>query len=41
MKKYDIYLPLVAKIVDNLNKLQNEKPELIQDILQKYINIDL
>ena len=36
MKRYDVYLPLVAKIVDNLNKLQDEKPELIQDILQKY-----
>ncbi len=24
MKKYDIHLPLVAKVLDNLNKLKNE-----------------
>ena len=36
MKKYNIHLPLVAKIYDNLNKLKYEKPEFIKDILQKY-----
>lgn len=39
MRKYDIHLPLVAKVIDNLNKLKTEKPELIQDILQKYIEV--
>lgn len=39
MKLYDIHLPLVAKVMDNLNKLKDEKPELINAILQKYIVI--
>jgi len=38
MKKYDIHLPLVAKCFDNLNKLKIEKPELIADILKKYLD---
>ena len=37
MKKYDIHLPLVAKIWDNLEKLKAEKPELINECLKKYI----
>jgi hypothetical protein len=37
MKLYDIHLPLVAKVLDNLNKLKLEKPELINSILEKYI----
>lgn len=37
MKKYDIYLPLVAKIISNLNKLKEEKPELVAHVLQAYI----
>lgn len=36
MKMYDIHLPLVAKVMDNLNKLKEQKPELINTILQKY-----
>ena len=39
MKLYDIHLPLVAKVLDNLNKLKEEKPELINTILQKYIEV--
>jgi hypothetical protein len=41
MKKYDIYLPLVAKIWDNLEKLKTEKPELINSCLEKYINTNI
>ena len=37
MKRYDIYLPLVAKIMDNLNKLREVKPELVSDVLAKHI----
>ena len=36
MKTYDIHLPLVAKVMDNLNKLREVKPELIDLVLQKY-----
>jgi hypothetical protein len=39
MKIYDIHLPLVAKVMDNLNKLKDVKPELIELVLQKYTNI--
>tara|TARA_B110000285_G_scaffold10529_1_gene10489 strand:+ start:237 stop:500 length:264 start_codon:yes stop_codon:yes gene_type:complete len=39
MKLYDIHLPLVAKLMDNLRKLKEEKPELIKPILQKYLII--
>lgn len=39
MKLYDIHLPLVAKLLDNLNKLKEEKPELIAGILQKYTEV--
>lgn len=39
MKLYDIHLPLVAKLLDNLNKLKEEKPELINAILSKYIEV--
>ena len=39
MKIYDIHLPLVAKVIDNLNKLKDVKPELIELVLQKYTNI--
>tara|TARA_Y200000002_G_C22670493_1_gene659798 strand:+ start:602 stop:901 length:300 start_codon:yes stop_codon:yes gene_type:complete len=38
MKKYDIHLPLVARIIDNLNKLKNENPDLISEVLQNYTN---
>ena len=41
MKKYDIYLPLVAKIWDNLEKLKTEKPELINSCLEKYITTNI
>lgn len=37
MKKYDIHLPLVAKILDNLKKLQEVKPEVISELLTPYI----
>jgi len=37
MKKYDIYLPLVARIWKNLDELKAVKPELINDILNPYI----
>tara|TARA_R110000787_G_scaffold79439_3_gene173617 strand:- start:1195 stop:1473 length:279 start_codon:yes stop_codon:yes gene_type:complete len=40
MKLYDIHLPLVAKVLDNLNKLKEEKPELISAILEKYRDLD-
>ena len=36
MRAYDIYLPVVAKIIDNLNKLKELKPDLIHQILQRY-----
>ena len=39
MKKYDIHLPLVAKIIDNLNKLKNENPDLISEVLQNYTKL--
>ena len=38
IKKYDIYLPLVAKVWDNLEKLKNENPELISLCLHRYIS---
>ena len=37
MKKYDIHLPLVAKLLDNLNKLREVKPEVIAELLTPYI----
>ena len=37
MKKYDIHLPLVAKLMDNLNKLKDPNPELMSDVLANYI----
>ena len=36
MKTYDIHLPLVAKVMDNLNKLSEAKPELVSLVLGKY-----
>lgn len=36
MKKYDIHLPLVAKILKGLDDLNNVKPELVADILLTY-----
>ena len=41
MKTYDIHLPLVAKIWDNLEKLKTEKPELINICLAKYISTNI
>ena len=38
IRKYDIYLPLVAKVWDNLEKLKNENPELISLCLHQYIS---
>ena len=37
MKKYDVHLPLVAKLLDNLKKLQAVKPEVISELLTPYI----
>lgn len=37
MKTYDIHLPLVAKVMDNLNKLKDVKPELVEVILKSYM----
>jgi hypothetical protein len=36
MKKYDIYLPLVAKILNGLEVLNQVKPELVVDILHTF-----
>ena len=37
MKKYDTLLPLVAKITRHLEELQEQKPELIPDVLQPFL----
>jgi hypothetical protein len=37
MKKYDIHLPLVARIRKNLDELKEVKPEFITDILNQYL----
>ena len=37
MKKYDTLLPLVAKINRHLEELQEQKPELIPDVLQPFL----
>jgi len=39
MKKYDIYLPLVARIRKNLDELKEAKPEFIKTILQPYLEV--
>ena len=36
MKTYDIHLPLVSIIWDNLEKLKKENPELVSKCLEKY-----
>ena len=41
IKKYDIHLPLVAKVWDNLEKLKLAKPELINMCLAKYISTNI
>lgn len=38
MKKFDIYLPIVARIRKNLDELMNLKPEIVQDILMPYLD---
>lgn len=37
MQKYDIYLPLIAKIRKNLDELKNVKPEFIKELLEPYL----
>lgn len=37
MKKYDIHLPLIARIRKNLDELKETKPEFIKDILTQYL----
>lgn len=37
MKKYDIHLPMVARIRKNLDELKAVKPEIIADILIQYL----
>ena len=37
MKKYDALLPLVTKITRHLEELQEQKPELIPDVLQPFL----
>ena len=37
MKKYGTLLPLVAKITRHLEELQEQKPELIPDVLQPFL----
>jgi hypothetical protein len=37
MKKYDIHLPLIARIRKNLDELKETKPEFVQDILNQYL----
>ena len=39
MRKYDIHLPLVAKIIKNLDELKARKPELISEVLSSYLTI--
>ena len=39
MKKYDLHLPLVAKIISNLNKLKEERPELVAEVLKEYLPV--
>lgn len=38
IKKYDIYLPLIAKIKKNIDELNSEKPEFVREILLDYLN---
>lgn len=37
MKKYDIYLPMVARLRKNLDELKAIKPEILADILMPYL----
>ena len=37
MKKYDIYLPLVARIRKNLDELNELKPEIVAELLNQYL----
>ena len=37
MKKYDIYLPIVARIRKNIDELKAVKPEIVADILNQYL----
>ena len=39
MKKYDIYLPLVARIRKNLDELKAIKPDIITDVLTPYLEV--
>ena len=36
MAKYDIYLPSILKIKNELNKLKEVKPEFVKEILNLY-----
>lgn len=37
MKKYDIYLPIIARIRKNIEELKQLKPELLEEILTPYL----
>lgn len=37
MKKYDIHLPIVARIWKNLDELQSQNPDIIIEVLKPYI----
>jgi len=38
MKKYDTALPLVAKIINNLEELKKINPDIIIDVLTPFMN---
>lgn len=37
MHKYNVYLPLIAKIRKNLDELKNVKPEFVKELLEPYL----
>lgn len=39
LRKYDIHLPLIAKIRKNLDELRSKNPDFIMTVLEPYITI--
>lgn len=38
MKKYDIYLPIVARVRKNLDELALANPEILNELLNQYLS---
>ena len=38
MKKYDIYLPIVARVRKNLDELSLVNPEILNELLNQYLS---